>query len=308
MTQTPTAPAAPGIRFFTGTYGPCIEMSSAQGLAIVALQGGQLISWVPTGGQEMFWLTPNPAPTPAALRGGVPVCWPWFARQGVPAAYPQHGVVRTLPWICISQEVTQEGPRVTLAPNWAHCSPAAKAQLEEALGIRWDQLALTQTIGLRGNSLQQALRTHNNSDKPLRLTQALHSYFAVGDARQVQISGLQGRDYLDKLQGFARVNQGAPFTFDAACDRIYTETQGHFTLHDPVKQRSIILTTAHSESLVVWNPGAAEASKMADVGIEQWPHFFCLEASQAEPHGHTLAPLAVGVLTQTIDWKMQGLC
>lgn len=303
MTQSSTDQAAPRIRYFTGTYGPCIELSSAQGLAIVALEGGQLISWVPAGGEEVFWRTARPARAPAPLRGGVPICWPWFARQGVPEIYPQHGVVRTLSWTCLSQTIGPEGPSVTLAPDWAQCSPVARKQLEQALGVSVNHITLTQTIALQGQRLNQELVTYNGSDKPLRLTQALHTYFAVGDAREVQIDGLQNKHFLDKLQGFSRIQQVAPFVFDSACDRIYLETQGRFILTDPVKLRAITLLTEQSESLVVWNPGATEGAKMADVGPDQWPYFFCLEASQAEPHGVTLVPHAHGRLAQTLECR-----
>ena len=290
----------PKVHNLTGLHGPCLELSNDWGRATVALTGGQLISWVPRGETEVFWLTASPAPSPTPLRGGVPVCWPWFARQGVPESYPQHGVVRTLPWTCLASEIEAKTIRVTLAPDWSKCSKVAKDMLVDLFKVRLDQLHLTQTIALSQDQLTQELVTVNASEQPVRITQALHSYFKVGDVRTIRVDGLQGKDYLDKLQGFARFHQSVPFQFDTACDRIYLDTQGHFKLDDPVFRRTLMLQTAYSESVVAWNPGSLDAFNMIDVGNAQWSDFFCLEASQAEPKGITVAPGATCRLKQTL--------
>lgn len=294
-------PLHPKIHNFIGPYGPCIELANSSGLAIVALLGGQLISWVPVGGTEVFWLTEAPAPLPAPLRGGVPICWPWFARQGVPNNYPQHGVVRNLPWKVHSSDIQPDQLGVTLVPDWSQCPPATLTMVENALGIQLEHLHLTQHLLLGQGQLKQTLHTVNSSDRPLRLTQALHSYFRVGDVRKLQVHGLQGKDYLDKLQGFARFHQAAPWAFDSACDRIYIDTEGHFTLTDPILGRTIVIRSENSESLVVWNPGAATALDMVDIGETLWPDFFCLEASQAEPKGVSVSPGASCSLSQTLE-------
>lgn len=290
------------IRRFTGPYGPCLELTNAYGRAVLALQGAQLLSWTPLGQSDVFWLTATPAAMPAPLRGGVPICWPWFARQGVPASSPQHGIVRTLPWKVIESHTQGELVSITLAPDWQQCPTDHKAVAESNLGVPVELLALTQTVVLH-HDLSQHLLTRNLSKQPIRLTQALHSYFLIGDARQVHIDGLQGKAYLDKLHGFDRFEQSNPFAFEAACDRIYLETGNHFVLHDPVLCRTITLHTAHSESLVVWNPGANEGSKMADVGPQQWSQYFCFEASHAEPHGRILLEDCSCLLSQVIEVK-----
>jgi glucose-6-phosphate 1-epimerase len=280
-------------RNFIGIDGPCLELSGVWGSATVALLGGQLLSWIPSGGTEVFWVTATPAALPAPLRGGVPICWPWFARQGVSANHPQHGVVRTLNWTVTSQNIQTDHAHITLAPDWAQCTEQAKAWLEQYLGPDFETIGLLQSITFEDKQLTQELTTVNDSDHVLRLTQALHSYFRVGDVRNIQIEGLDNCDYLDKLQDFSRFRQPEPYAFGETCDRIYLNTQGQFTLTDPQLKRKIILQTERLEPLVVWNPGRVEGSKMADVGEAQWTQFFCLEASHAEPQGKTLLPNSI---------------
>lgn len=273
----------------------CLQLKTGHGTAILALQGAHLLSWVPTGQRDVFWLSPQSLPEPAAIRGGVPVCWPWFARQGMPADALQHGPVRNLPWqISAIHASSDDEISLSLAP----CKRVALAP----------DLRVSLRITL-GGTLSQTLHTRNLGAQPFQLTQALHSYFAVGDATQTTIEGLTGLAYQDKLRGMMHDIQQTPFALDRSCDRIYQhaaqDSAGNpahrYTLMDPAWKRSIMIDTQGSQSVVVWNPGSETARMMADVPAEGWQDFFCIEAANAGPDVIALVPGAEHRLGQTLS-------
>ena len=252
----------------------CLQLKTRHGTAILALHGAHLLSWVPTGQRDVFWLSAESLPEPAAIRGGVPVCWPWFAKQGKPDDALQHGPVRNLPWqittvhACSNDEVS-----LSLAP----CEGVLVAP----------DLSVSLRITL-AKTLQQTLHTRNLGSQPFQLTQALHSYFAVGEATQISIEGLNTLPYLDKLRGMTPDIQQAPFAFDQSCDRIYHHAAPgathRYSLTDPTWKRSIVIDTQGSASVVVWNPGSEGARKMLDVPDAGWQDFF---ASKPRMQGRT---------------------
>ena len=272
-------------------------LATRHGTAVIALHGAHLLSWVPAGQRDVFWLSPDSPPEPAAIRGGVPVCWPWFAKQGRPDDALQHGPARIQPWqvsavhACSDDEIS-----LSLAP----CANASLAALTPGL-----QVSLRTTLG---RTLSQTLRTRNLGTQTFHLTQALHSYFAVSHAAQVGIEGLAGLPYRDKLRGMAADIQQAPFALDQACDRIYhaapdagSAFTGRYTLADPGWQRRIVIATQGSRSVVVWNPGNEGARKMADVPDDGWQDYFCIEAANAGPDVIALVPGAEHSLGQTLS-------
>lgn len=256
----------------------CLQLQTRHGTAVLALHGAHLLSWVPTGQREVFWLSPLALPEPAAIRGGVPVCWPWFGKQGMPDGAMPHGPVRNRTWDvscvhadgpdCVSIELT---PCTTPSPD----DPLNRFASDLRLSLRVDL----------DEYLTQTLHTHNQGADDYSLTQALHSYFAVANASTVRIEGLAGLRYDDKLQGTSDQLQTGSFLLKNACDSVYQQAtqsaQHHYTVMDPEGHRQIHITTKGSQSVVVWNPGAAGARTMADVPDDAWSQFFCVEASNA---------------------------
>lgn len=290
-------PAHSHIQPLTHAGHDCLQFATRHGTAIVALHGAQILSWVPTGHRDVFWLSPIERPAPAAIRGGVPICWPWFGKQGMPIGAMQHGPVRNRPWEVVGVQVdSSERISITFAP-----SPATTP--DDPLARFATHLQPTLRIDL-GEALVQTLQTRNTGSEPFALTQALHSYFAVHDATQVQVAELAGLHYDDKLSNATRQSQHGSFTLDTACDRIYEHATSapshHCTLQDPSWQRRIHITTQGSQSLVVWNPGEAQAHTMADVPGGAWRKFICMEAANAGIDVVTLMPGAQHRITQTL--------
>ncbi len=276
----------------------CLQLQTRHGTAVLALHGAQLLSWVPTGHSDVFWLSPQALPEPAAIRGGVPVCWPWFGKQGMPDGAMQHGPVRNRAWEV--SFVHADGPdcvSIELAP----CTTPSP---EDPLNRFASDLRLNLRVDL-DEHLTQTLHTHNQGADDYSLTQALHSYFSVANASTVRIEGLAGLRYDDRLSGTSDQLQTGSFMLEGACDRVYQQAsnsaQHHYTVVDPDALRQIQITTKGSQSVVVWNPGPAGARAMADVPDGAWSQFFCVEASNAGDDSITLAPGAHHRLVQRLQ-------
>ncbi|MET0288079.1 MAG: D-hexose-6-phosphate mutarotase [Pseudoxanthomonas sp.] len=257
---------------------PVLRLTTTQCTAAFSLHGGQLLSWAPAGAADVLWVSPTTTRPPGAIRGGVPICWPYFAKQGQPDDAIQHGFARNTVWTLASAELDAEG--------------VAELQLSlpasDAVPMR-----LTQRWRL-GTVLQQELTSTQTGDTALTFTDALHTYFHVGDATRVHLEGLEGLDYANKYDGQIYRQQG-PWSLDdprdpGRSDRIYHAAGGHYVLHDPALSRRLEIMTGGSASVVVWNPGAEGARGMKDVPDADWTGFVCIEAANALPDEVTLQP------------------
>lgn len=257
--------------------------------AALSLHGGQLLSYAPRGFDDLLWLSPDSKRAPEAIRGGVPVCWPYFGRQGQADTVAQHGFARNTRWTLTQATQDAEGGFTLELELPQHASTP---------------LRLTQVLQV-GRTLRQSLATRNTGTVALPFTQALHSYFRVGDATQVRVSGLDGLAYADKYDG-ATHRQSGPWDLHdprdpGRSDRLYAGGDGRFVLHDPVLGRRIVLETSGSRSLVVWNPGAIGIAAISDAPAQGWREFVCLEAANAGDDAILLAPGQVHVLQQAIE-------
>lgn len=267
---------------------PALLIRTPQANAALSLHGGQLLSFVPHGFDDLLWLSPISTRPPGAIRGGVPVCWPYFGRQGQAATVPQHGFARNSMWALQDAQTDSQGD-VTLQ---------LALPMSTASGLR-----LTQTLHV-GEVLRQSLTTEHTGDATATFTQALHSYFKVGDATRVHITGLRGLRYADRYDG-AEHEQNGDWTLQdprdpGRSDRTYQSAGDCFELHDPVLRRCITLQTSGSRSLVVWNPGEFGIAAIADAPADAWRDFVCLEAANAGEDVIELAPGQRHTLQQTL--------
>lgn len=259
----------------------CLRLEVAHGSAIVALHGAHLLSWLPAGQREVFWLSPEALTEPSPIRGGIPVCWPWFGKQGMPANALQHGPARISPWqLTAVHHSSDDEISLSLAPRMPGME-GVPAGLDVSLRI---------TLG---RTLGQTLHTRNLGAGAVALTQALHNYFAVSDAAGVAIEGLAGLPWHDRLRSATNTDvQTGLFALEQACDRTYYHPSSNgdphrpahrYLLHDPAWRRRIVIDTRGSQSVVVWNPGDEGARKIADMPDDGWRNFFCIETANAGP-------------------------
>lgn len=263
-----------------GTGGlPVVRLRDEHGAADVAVQGAHVLSWVPAGGTEVLWLSPlSTFAEGTAVRGGVPICFPWFAGGPDGTSRPSHGYARVRPWEVVSTRTAPQGTTLTMAlPG----DPAADA---------WGRtLAATFRVHL-GAALTLELEIRNDGADPVAVESALHTYLAVSDVRQVQVHGLGGAAYLDKLGGPELVRQVEPvLRLDGETDRVYQGTDATVTVVDPAAGRRISVAKSGSASTVVWNPWTTTGPRIADLG-DGWPSMLCVETANVNQDAVHLAP------------------
>ena len=260
---------------------PVIDINNELGSALISLQGAHLLSWIPKGEEEVIWLSKDATfAAGKSIRGGIPVCWPWFGAHDSNTDFPAHGFARTASWHIIATEALANGTtRVTLT---------LKPQAEnEHMWLAGTALQYQLTIGSR---LELELITLNRGTKAITLGQALHTYFNVSDVSKVFLLGLDRTDYLDKLDGFKRKHQLGPVTFSGEVDRVYVDTFTDCIIEDIPLKRNIIIKKVGSHSTVVWNPWQETAHKMGDLGENGYRTMLCVETSNAEEDAVTIEP------------------
>ena len=257
------------------------EVQNQYAMARISLQGAQVIHWAPVNEPPVIWLSKAAKIMPGkSVRGGVPVCWPWFGPHATETKYPAHGFARTLDWELIATTVLEDGRtqlNLRLPENditrsqWPHNTP-----LECRITV--------------GNSLEIELVTKNEQDTMVTISEALHTYFEVGDIGKVKIYGLEDTEYLDKVDDGQRKIQHGPVTIASEVDRIYVDTRAECVIDDPVLQRKIHINKRGSDSTVVWNPWIEKANRMGDLGEDGYRRMLCVESGNAAENSVTIAP------------------
>lgn len=275
----------PGQLWFAAGPGglPFIHIHNAHAQAHMSLYGGQVLSFRPHTQTDLLFLSGQALfQSGKAIRGGVPVCWPWFGPDPQGLGRPNHGFARTRLWTLQHTATTAEGAtRITLGLT---DTPDTRALWPHAF-------ELTLEIAV-GTTLELSLTTRNTGDAPFDITQALHSYFAVGDIAQATVAGLDGCTYIDNATGARGVlrQQVGDVRFEAEVDRIYTGAPAELALVDGAGQRTLRIASAGSHTAVVWNPGATVAAGMADLSSGGERHFVCVETANAANDVVTVPP------------------
>jgi glucose-6-phosphate 1-epimerase len=258
-----------------------VRVVNTFGAAKIALQGAHVMTWQPRGQRPVIWLSEQAKfALGKSIRGGVPVCWPWFGPHATEAKFPGHGFARTVPWELIEAKALPDG-RTQLVFEIVQ-SDATRAQ--------WPHPSRARNIVTIGQELEVQLATTNIGDKSFELGQALHTYFQVGDIRQVTLHGFDNCDYIDKVADGARKRQQGLVSFTEETDRIYLGTHGYCEIRDPAMHRSILVTATGSRSTVVWNPWIEKASKMGDFGPDGPFKMVCVETANAAADVVVLKP------------------
>jgi glucose-6-phosphate 1-epimerase len=268
-------------------------LQAPEGEAHVFLQGAHVSHFQPKGEKPVLWMSGESRfEAGKPIRGGVPVCFPWFGpKAGAPDA-PMHGFARILPWAVSS--VTREPDGGLLAVLELSAEAAARGGFPH-------ELALSLSVSV-SRSLRLALTARNVNGAAATIEAALHSYFAVSDVRQVEIHGLEGVGYVDKTAAMARKpGESGPIAIASEADRVYAGTAGTVTIEDPGWRRRIVISKSGSATTVVWNPWIAKAKAMPDFGDDEWTGMVCVETANAGDDAVTLAPGASHVMTATLE-------
>ena len=276
------------LSFVEGNGGfPFIQIHNRHARATISLYGGQVLGFHPHhAADDLMFLSERAFYEQGkAIKGGAPICWPWFGADASGFNRGAHGFARNQLWRVVStRELNDGATEVVLALN----------ESPSSLALWPHTFELTSTITM-GKSLKIALVTRNTSDAPMHLTQAIHTYFKVGDIRQTQVLGLENTQYIDNAVGGNREikPQRGEINFTQEVDRIYTHTPPTMQIVDAAWQRSIQIQTTGSHSTVVWNPWIEIAKKSADLNEGDYQKFVCVETANAADDSVFIAPNTV---------------
>lgn len=282
----------------------CWRIRHAGAELLVAQQGAHILSYQRAGQPPLVWLNDRATfTTGKAIRAGVPVCWPWFGNlarnpHSVQAMYSgeqpasAHGLVRAMGWSLSGIESEGQALKIDFAlPQAATGLPGWPHRVELKLSIRLDE------------QLHIDLTSHNLGADAVTLSQALHTYFAVSDVRNVQVQGVDGLRYIETLDDWKTLTQRGDLHFAGETDRIYLDAPPHLSILDPHWQRRIQLTSRGSRSAVVWNPWSERAAHLADMADDGWQRMLCIETANVLDDVVTLAPGA----SHTLGVSVMGI-
>ena len=268
--------AIPGLAFEQGNGGllrAVVNTPVSQGELV--LQGAHVISWIPARQQPVLWLShKSNFEKGKPIRGGVPICFPWFGPNANDSSAPAHGSARLVEWQVVSTHSKEDGG------------------IEIDLVTSIDPFVLSFAVEF-GRVLKMTLRTELSMDatSPQSFEDALHTYFAVSDIRSILIAGLETTDYVDKVdQAILKPASGMPIQFIGETDRVYVDTRADCLLIDDGMKRVIRISKSGSVSTVVWNPWIDKSKRMADFGDDEWPEMVCIETANVAAGRIELSP------------------
>lgn len=259
---------------------PKIAIQTEAAEAEIYLHGAHVTSWRPVGAEEVIFLSSQARYEDGkAIRGGIPVCFPWFRAKSDDPKAPQHGFVRTKAWQLQSLTHKNNLVAATLA-----------MESDESTRKWWPHNFRIQHRITVGPTLKLELTVTNTGNQPFTFEEALHTYHKVGDVSQARITGLDGTAYLDNTDNNRERIQSGDITFSKLTDNAYLDTSAPVEILDPVLKRRICIEKENSESTVIWNPWQQGADSMSDMGKEEWRRMVCAEASNILNSAITLAP------------------
>lgn len=246
-----------------------VRVTTEAASAEIYLHGAQVTSFKPAGADEVLFVSKQSLWVDGkAIRGGIPICFPWFRGKADNTKAPAHGVVRTKEWELTGMARDGDAVTVTLATE------------NDDAGRKWWPQEFRAEYRVRvGAQLGLALTVVNTGGSAMRFEEALHTYHRVGDAEQVRVTGLDGTAFLDNMDGNREKRQTGDVVFTAQTDNAYLDTTEALEVVDPVLRRRIRTEKGNSRTTVVWNPWREGAKSLADLGDDEWRQMACLEAS-----------------------------
>jgi glucose-6-phosphate 1-epimerase len=256
---------ASGLLIGTVKTTQCSAQFFLQGAHVTHFQPSHTVEPILFMSQEAIFEPSRP------IRGGIPICFPWFSAHPTDPSLPAHGWARILPWQVSSARQTQTTVEVTLTLNQ-------------------DSWQLTYQLQF-GATLQACLAVTNKASTLRTFEVALHTYFQIGAIEQTKISGgLSELPYYDQLDASTHPPQAEAIYFQAETDRIYHGSATKIHLHDQANERIIDLSSSHSQSTIVWNPWIAKSKRMSDFGDQEYLRMCCIETANVRNNQISIQP------------------
>jgi glucose-6-phosphate 1-epimerase len=245
----------------------------------VYLHGGHVTRWKPASTGDVLFLSDltNWGAT-KAIRGGVPICFPWFGPKLDQPIGPQHGFARTREWKLEKIAEASDGIVVEVSDS-----------SDEQTRRLWPHgFRIIHRVTF-GPTLKMELEVQNTSEEQFTFEEAQHSYFQVGDVRQIAMQGLEGVSLVDKTEGPQKKQQRGDITFRGETDRVYLDATGSVNIEDPILKRRITVSKFGSEATVIWNPWIEKARALTDLGDDDWLKMVCVESCNLKESAIRLA-------------------
>ncbi|MBO5822432.1 MAG: D-hexose-6-phosphate mutarotase [Lentisphaeria bacterium] len=272
---------------------PVLEVKNRAGSAKISLYGGQVLSYAPAGERPVLWMSSKSNfEIGKPIRGGVPVCWPWFGPAPV-AGLPAHGFVRTAMWeLSTVRKLAGDATQIVLTIDDSKCDP-------ELCSIKF-RLELAVTVG---KVLELELRATNTGSTTETYQAALHSYFDVCEAEKITIHGLDKIPYIDKAPGAepGKKIQSGDLEIDREIDRVFCPAPAGVAVSDPDYRRTLRIEKCGSRSTVIWNPWIAKSRAMADFGDNEFHRMLCVECGNVFADAREVLPGEMSIMTQKIS-------
>lgn len=274
---------------------PLVEISNSQASAIISLQGAHVLSWKPNKQADVIWLSEDAKfKVGKSVRGGIPICWPWFGAHESDNSFPAHGFARTVLWQVIeTKNSSSDKTQITFKLSTNQLDEHSQKMWPQDTTLEY-QLTISDTLSLK-------LTTFNNSKEDIIIGQALHTYFNIENIADTTIYGLEGKTYLDKTDNFNSKVQTGSIKISNEVDRVYLDTSDDITIDN--KKRHIIIKKQGSYSTIVWNPWKEVADKMGDLGENGYQKMLCVESANAANDVVTIKPNGSYSLKVTYEIK-----
>jgi glucose-6-phosphate 1-epimerase len=252
---------------------PLVRINNPYAKAEISLYGAQVLSFIPTGQKDILWMSPQCVyELGKPMRGGIPVCFPWFGAHSSDSSKPMHGFARLLTWTVIETlALKNQATRLTLGLT----------SNEETTAI-WPFVFSAKMIFEIGERLEVSLCCTNTGNEVFSINDALHTYFSIGDIAQIGIFGLKDCEYYAGFSMDATIRQTEDIlNIMKEENRRYINHIGDCTLKDAKWKRNIHIAKKGSKVTVVWNPGAETVKSMSDIPVNGYRDFVCIEAVNA---------------------------
>ena len=259
---------------------PKVRITSRAATGEIYLHGAHVTSWSPEGAEEVLFLSSRSKwKDGMAIRGGVPICFPWFGDKADDPSAPAHGFVRTKSWSL--ESIASSADAVTVSMSTVS---------DETTKRWWPADFRAVYRASFGAELKLELEVHNMGSTAVHFEEALHAYFKVGDVRSVRGKGLDAVHYLDKTDHYREKVQHGDVEITSETDRVYLDTESRLELSGPVLRRHIHVAKQNSHTTVIWNPWSEKAKAMSDLGSDQWTEMLCIETSNVLAYSAEVAP------------------
>ena len=267
--------------FVEGNGGlPKVRVTSPKATGEIYLHGAHVTSWKPAGREEALFVSSQSRwEDGRAIRGGVPICFPWFSNKADDPKAPAHGFVRTKAWQL--ESIARAGDAVTVSMLTESNEDTRRwwpAEFRAVYRVTFD------------SELSLELEVTNTGSTPLRFEEALHAYHRVGAIEKARVRGLDAVHYFDKTDSNREKKQQGEIAIASETDRVYLDTTDALEIDDPVLRRRIRVVKENSRTTVVWNPWINKARSLSDFADDEWKQMICIETSNVAGYSVALAP------------------